>query len=155
MYRRTVLSSVGTAFVIAAAGCLDDTRGDDSAGGTSPDNGGEADDGDGDVNVDDDAAQQRALDCEPQYIREEIVTGDDETIEDELDPRVVADDSHADGVSVEVETTFGTVRSAEGEPDEHRDYQVSAIYLVTEGTVYRTEGTDAEGDPRDGVVVGC
>ena len=139
MHRRTVLSGVSIAFVVAVAGCLDDTPGDGN--------------GDGDVDVD--AARQRALDCEPQYIREEIVTGDDETIEDELDPRVVADESHADGVSVEVETTFGTVRSVEGEPDEHRDYLVSAIYLVTEETVYRTEGTDAEGDPRDGVVVDC
>lgn len=101
----------------------------------------------------DTTAEGRVVECERQYIKNEVVTGDDETISDPLDPEVINAESRSDGKYVELETQFGTVRSFEGEPDEHVDHLVTAYYLVSDDEVYRTE--DAESDPRNGTTVDC
>lgn len=98
-------------------------------------------------------AQERVIACERQYIKEEVITRDDETIEDSLEPEVVDTESRSGGEYVALETRFGTTRSSEDAPDEHLDQLVTAYYLVTDDGVYRTE--DEEESPRDGIEVDC
>lgn len=145
MMRRTILADAGTGLSLSFAG----------AGGSSAERGRDDGIGTDDETDDENEFVERLKACEKQYIREEAVAGDDTRIDGPLDPRVVETESRSDGKYAEVETEFGVTRSAEGEPDEHRDYRVSAYYLVSAEETYRTEGTEAEGDPRDGATVDC
>jgi len=136
MKRRTFLAGAGIAFSATFAGCLGDA-------------------GTGDNNDEKTDAEGRVKECEKQYIQTEVVTRDDGTIDDSLQPTVVDSESRDDGAFVELRTEFGVTRETDGEPDEHLDYRVTASYFVTNETVYRTEGEEAEGDPRDGTTVNC
>lgn len=137
MERRTVLAG-GLAIAVPLAGCLDSADGERD---------GETDDSSG--------LESRVRECESQYIREEVVARDDETIDDPLQPAVVEAEPRDDGEFVEVRTEFGVVRETDDGPDEHVDRLVTAYYLVSGETVYRTGGAEAEGDPRDGIAVDC
>lgn len=97
--------------------------------------------------------ESRVVSCERQHIRETVITRDDEDIDGELSPQIVDRESRPEGEFVALETGFGTIRSAEDEPDQHLDYHTTAFYLVAEDDVYRTgeEGVD----PQDGAVVDC
>lgn len=101
----------------------------------------------------DSAVLERVKDCEQEYIRNVEVTRDDESIEGDLHSEVIDSEPRSEGVYVELETRYATIRSGEGEPDEHLDNRVTAYYLVTDDGVYRTE--DADADPRDGTTVDC
>lgn len=99
--------------------------------------------------------EERVKRCERDYVDTRLFAGGDESIVDRSGPVVVESEARADGAYVEVETHVGTVRSVEGEPDEHADYVVTAAYLVTAEEVYRTEEFDVDGGPRDGTTVDC
>lgn len=147
MIRRKLLASGGASFCIALAGCLGTIGGSGEYGGDP----GRAD-GRGGSN-DDEVNESRIEVCEEQYIRNEVITRDDETIVDPVEPEIVDVEPRSDGVYVETQTRFGTTRSSKDAPDEHVDHLVTAYYLVSDEEVYRTE--DAEGDPRDGTPVDC
>lgn len=100
-----------------------------------------------------DSVEERARECERQYIRNEVITRSDEQIEDSLEPTVVETEALSDGNRVSLETRFGVTRSSSDAPDERRDVRVTARYLLTDEAVYRTD--DPEGDPREGVTVDC
>lgn len=112
----------------------------------------ESDDGESDSDP-----EERVRTCEKEYIETEVVTRDDETIEHPLSPRVVERESRRAGEYFELETGFGVTREPlnDDEPPVHLDYHVTASYLVDGEDVYRTEGGEAEGDPRDGVELDC
>lgn len=97
--------------------------------------------------------EKRVIECEKQVIRQEIVTRDDETITDPLEPEVLDNESRSEGAYLTVETRFGTTRSSSDEPDEHLDHVVTAYYLVSATETYRTENADA--DPRHGTALDC
>ncbi|CAI50897.1 uncharacterized protein NP_6234A (plasmid) [Natronomonas pharaonis DSM 2160] len=137
MQRRKFSTTTGSALSILFAGCL---------GGTDvPDN----------ENGGENAVEERIKTCEEQYIQDEVVTRADETIDDTLQPAVVDSESRGDGEFVELRTEFGVTRQADDAPDEHIDYLVTAYYLVSDDIVYRTEGDEPEGDPRDGITIDC
>ncbi|WP_049970258.1 hypothetical protein [Haladaptatus cibarius] len=140
---------IGSIIVITTAGCLTETEGDRSP--TTTDSG----DSDESTPTDsDNAVENRVKACERQYIEREIVD-DDETIGDSLEPQVIETEARSEGEYVKLETAFGVTKSSGDEPDEHRDYLVKAAYLVTDDETYRTKGTDAEGNPRDGTTLDC
>lgn len=145
MRRRTFLAGTGFAFSATIAGCLDDTEDGD---GDSNANTGDEDDDEAD-------AESRAKECEKQYIRTEVVTRDNEIIDDPLQPTVINTESRDGGEFVELRTEFGATRESEKEPDERLDYLVTASYFITNETVYRTDGEAAEGDPHDGITMNC
>ncbi len=154
MNRRRLLATGGVALCTPlVGGCLqqrDDgaTNGENSE---SSDEDEETDDENGEPGVED-----RVRACEQEYIQDEVVTRTDETISDPLQPVVVDAESRDDGEFLELRTEFGvTRRGGDNEPDEHLDYEVTAYYFVTADAVYRTDGAEAEGDPRDGVVLEC
>jgi hypothetical protein len=101
------------------------------------------------------AVEERVVECERAFIEDRLLSDEDESITDLSGPIVEATEARGDGAYIEVETRVGTVRSADGEPDEHVDYLVTAAYLVTDSETYRTEGFEADGDPRDGTPVDC
>ena len=142
MERRTVLAGAGIAFATPFAGCLADSG--------SPDD----DEERATTGTDGDGIADRVKAYERAYIRDEVVTRDDETIDSTLRPVLTDTEARDDGKFVGVRTEFGSVREADDEPDEHVDYLVTASYLVSDEAVYRTEGTEAEGDPRNGTRVG-
>ena len=150
MRRRTIIASMGLAVLPAGAGCLDGVDGP----GTQQ----EGDHGDGTDSPEEtdhpDGLEDRVRACEEQVIREEIVTGADEHIDDPLEPSVVERRPGEDGEFIELQTAFGVRRETDDGPDEHLDYVVTATYWVGDD-VYRTDGTDAAGDPRDGIPVDC
>jgi len=84
-----------------------------------------------------------------------VITRDDETIDGSLEPVVLESHLRDDGTFLELSTEFGTTRETDDGPNEHMDYHVTAYYVVTDETVYRTEGTEAEGEPRNGTTVDC
>ena len=145
MRRRSLLAGVGFALSATFAGCL----------GNAGSNGGDANADTGDENDGGADIENRAEECEKEHIRREVVTRDDETITDSLQPTVIDTESRDDGELVELRTEFGVTRESEEEPDEHLDYLVTASYLFTDDTVYRTEGEEAEGDPRNGITMNC
>lgn len=148
MKRRTFLAGTGVALLAPFAGCLGDTDNPSSEeGDDTGDTENKNDDGNG--------VEDRVKECENQYIQNEVVTRDDETIDESLQPAVIDTESQEDGEFVEVRTEFGATRATDNGPDEHLDYLVTAYYLVSDETVYRTEGTEAEGDPHDGITVDC
>lgn len=126
MDRRTFLATAGGVLSVSFAGCIVD--GDDLGS---------------DV-------KERVKECEKQYIRNKIIR-EYETLDNSLHPSVENAESREDGEFVELETPFG----ASGEQGDHADYLVNAYYLVTDDTVYRTEGVVPDGDPRDGATVDC
>lgn len=135
MNRRSVLATIGAGSWAALAGCL----GTGSEGGVDP------------ADVED-----RVIDCEIEHVKTELIDDPDLTIDDPIDPAVVDTDAREDGAYFELETAFGATRTQEDGPDEHVDFLVQAHYLVDEGdTVYRTEGFEPDGDPRDGIVLDC
>lgn len=144
MRRRTFLGETGLALSATIAGCL---------GETGPDAGGRA--GTGDENDNETEAESRAKACEEQYIRTEVVTRDDEEVNEPVQPTVIDSESRDDGEFVALRTEFGVTRESEEEPDEHLDYLVAASYLITNETVYRTEREATEDDPRDGIQMNC
>lgn len=101
------------------------------------------------------SVKERVKECEADYIRTQLITGEDESITDRSGPNVVATEGRADGAYLELETHVGTVRSREGEPNENVDYVVNAAYLVTDEEMYRTEGFEINSRPRDGMTVDC
>lgn len=144
MRRRAILAGAGCAFPTVFAGCLDATG---------------SDNGDGNAGIGEEtdvgtAVERRAKECEKQHIRTEIVTGD-ETIDDSLEPTVTDTEIRDDGEFVALRTEFGGIRESDEAPDEHIDYLLTAYYLFTDETVYRTDGKEAEGDPRDGIRMDC
>lgn len=145
MKRRRVLSSF-LGIVAGLSGCIainEDSQNNPTGTPTST--------GDGvDTSV-----EERVKECETDYIGTQLIDDENESITDRSGPIIVATDTRSDGWYLELETEVGTVRSTEGEPDEHVDYVVKAAYLVTENEVYRTEGFDIDGDPRDGTVLEC
>jgi len=145
MRRRTILAGAGCAFPTIFAGCLDDTGSND--GEANAGIGGETDVGT--------AIEGRAKECEQQHIRTEVVTRDDETVDGPLEPTVTDTERRDDGEFVALRTEFGVTRQSDEAPDEHLDYLVTAYYLFTDEAVYRTEGDEAEGDPRDGIRMDC
>ncbi len=150
MRRRTIIAATGLAVLTGGAGCLD---GVDGSGGEEE---GEQEDGTATPGETDhqNGLEDRVRDCEEQFIREEIVTGADEHIDGPLAPAIVERRPGEAGEFLEVRTEFGVTRETDDGPDEHLDYAVAAIYLVGDD-VYRTEGTDADGDPGDGIRVDC
>lgn len=135
MKRRRALVTIGVAPV---AGCLGGEAGESPPTTT--------------VSAGSDFAE-RVIGCETQYVRNEIVTRDDETIDGRLRPEVVDTGSRWGGTYAKVETHFGTTRSSDDGPDEHLDHIVTAYYLASDGDVYRIEDGDA--DPHDGTSVDC
>lgn len=146
MKRRTFLAGIGIFLSAPFAGCLDDT---DNPGNE------EEDDTDSTENNDANDVENRVKECEKPYIQNDVVTRDDRTIDDPLQPIVTDTESREDGELVELKTEFGVIQETDDGPDEHLDFLVTAYYLVSNETVYRTEGTEAEGDPRDGITVDC
>ncbi|AUX08005.1 hypothetical protein AArcSl_0352 [Halalkaliarchaeum desulfuricum] len=135
MNRRTALATIGAGGWTLLAGCL----------GNGPEN-----------TVDPATVEDRVIDCEIEHIETELLDDPDLTIDDPLDPAVVDSDTRDGGAYFELETAFGATRTQEEGPDEHVDYLVEAHYFVDEAeTVYRTEGFEADGDPRDGIAVDC
>ena len=152
--RRRLLATAGcTLGTLLVGGCLQG-RDDGTTNGEnneSSDEDEKTDDKNGEPSVED-----RVRACEQAYIEDEVVTRADETISDPLQPVVLDTESRDDGEFLELRTEFGvTRRGGDDEPDEHRDYGVSAYYFVSADAVYRTDGAEAEGDPRDGVVLDC
>jgi len=145
MKRRTVLSTGGIAVSSIFAGCIDDLGSDDRDSNTGSD-----DENDGGIDF-----ENRAKECEKRYIRTEVMTRDGETIDDPLQPAVTDSDSRDDGEFIALRTEFGVTRESEEGPDEHLDYRVTAYYFISDETVYRTEGEEAGGDPRDGIEMDC
>ncbi|WP_440989846.1 hypothetical protein [Haloarchaeobius baliensis] len=135
MDRRAFLAC---AVVPVASGCLGDIPGDtDRAENTTEET---------------TVERQQFIDCESQYIRTEVVD-DDERIDGSLDPAVVEFDTREAGIYAELRTTFGTIKSAEDEPDQRVDYEVTAYYYRgVEGT-FRTE--DSGEDPTNGTRIQC
>lgn len=142
MRRRILLASAGSVLSAAFTGCLGDDGERDNAETVF----------ESDVGSD---VVSRTKECETRYIRTELVSGDDEQIDDPLEPTVLDSESRDEGEFVELRTEFGATREADGEPDEQLEYRVTAQYLLTDETVYRTEGAEASGDPRDGTTVDC
>lgn len=101
------------------------------------------------------SVKERVKACEIEYVGTHLIGGENESITDRSGPTIVATDTRSDGAYLELETQVGTVRSNEGEPNEHVDYVVNAAYLVAENEVYRTKGLDSDGNPRDGTTVEC
>ena len=135
MKRRTLLA--GT-IVSVASGCLGDIPGNT----------------DGEEKTTEDTAveRQQFVNCEKQYIRTEVVD-DDERIDGSLDPAVVELENRDTGVYAELRTTFGTFKSAEDEPDQRVDYEVTAYYYRGDDGMFRTENPDE--DPTNGTRIQC
>ena len=136
MDRRALLATVGTAVL---AGCLTDSDPEAEPTPTDFDSG------------------ERVRECEKEYIESEIVTRDDETLDGPLSPNIVNTESREAGQYFELETGYNVVREPmrDDEPEEYGHGEVTAYYLVDGDDVYRTEGGEAEGDPRDGVTLDC
>ena len=134
MYRRTYLATAGVVLSVFFAGCTIDDE----------------------VNEGVDEVNERVIDnegvieCEEQYIRNEIV-GEGRTVNTKGGPNFNNAESRNDGTFIELETAIGHT----GEQGDTADGVVTAQYLVTEDTVYRTEGRTPDGDPRDGTTVDC
>ena len=126
MYRRTYLATAGVVLSGFLTGC---TFGGDGV---------------------ESEIKERVIECEEQYIRNEIVR-EGRTVDTKGGPNVNNAESRNDGTFIELETAIGHT----GEQGDTADGVVTAQYLVTEDTVYRTEGRTPDGDPRDGTTVDC
>ena len=135
MNRRTFLTCT---VVSVASGCLGTVPGDT--------------DGEENTTEDTTSERQQLVDCEAQYIRTEVID-DDERIDGSLVPAVVELETRESGVYAELRTTFGTIKSAEDEPDQRVDYEVTAYYYRGDDGTFRTD--DPDRDPTNGTRIHC
>ncbi|MGM0606422.1 MAG: hypothetical protein ACQETB_12240 [Halobacteriota archaeon] len=156
MFRRQVV--LGAILLIAGgAGCTTSPQRSSEPTPTptqtpEPDENG-SDDG-ADSTPDVEAIESRVLECETSSIRDAYATSAAETFADPIDPQIVDTDIRSDGVVVETKTVFGTIRSGgDDAPDEHVDYEVIAVYFVTEDATYRS--SDPAVDPRETTPIDC
>lgn len=101
------------------------------------------------------SVKDRVKECETDYIESQLIQDENESITDRSGPIITSAEERFSGAYLEVKTDVGTVRSVEGESDETADYVITAAYLVTDEAVFRTEGYDHDGDPRNGTTVDC